>query len=59
MRLDEFVARINVGGGKEEREGLQATGLGVFPSFITAIFIDDVSGVSITPMCFHLCKMMG
>jgi hypothetical protein len=42
MRLDEFVAKINVGGGKEAREGLQAAGLGVFPSFITAIFIDDV-----------------
>jgi hypothetical protein len=42
MRLDEFVARINVGGGKEAREGPQAAGLGVFPSFITAIFIDDV-----------------
>jgi hypothetical protein len=41
MRLVEFVARINVGGGKEAR-GLQAAGLGVFPSFITAIFIDDV-----------------
>jgi hypothetical protein len=37
MRLDEFIARINVGGGKEVREGLQAAGLGVFPSFI-----DDV-----------------
>jgi hypothetical protein len=42
MRLDEFIARINVGGGKEAREALQAAGLGVFPSFITAIFIDDV-----------------
>jgi hypothetical protein len=42
MRLDEFVARINVGGGKEAREGLQTSGLGVFPSFIAAIFIDDV-----------------
>jgi hypothetical protein len=42
MRLDEFFARINVGGGKEAREGLQATGLGVFPSFIAAIFIDDI-----------------
>jgi hypothetical protein len=42
MRLDEFFTRINVGGGKEAREGLQATGLGVFPSFIAAIFIDDV-----------------
>jgi hypothetical protein len=42
MRLDEFVARINVGGGKEAREGLQATVLGVFPSFNAAIFIDDV-----------------
>jgi hypothetical protein len=42
MRLDEFVARINVGRGKEAREGLQAVGLGVFPRFIAAIFIDDV-----------------
>jgi hypothetical protein len=41
MRLDEFVARINVGGGKEA-EGLQAADLGVFPSFIATIFIDDV-----------------
>jgi hypothetical protein len=40
--LDELVARINVGGGKEARGGLQAAGLGVFPSFIAAIFIDDV-----------------
>jgi hypothetical protein len=40
--LDELVARINAGGGKEARGGLQAAGLGVFPSFITAIFIDDV-----------------
>jgi hypothetical protein len=29
-------------GGKEARGGLQAAGLGVFPSFIAAIFIDDV-----------------
>jgi hypothetical protein len=40
--LDELVTRINAGGGKEARGGLQAAGLGVFPSFITAIFIDDV-----------------
>jgi hypothetical protein len=40
--LDELVARINTGRGKEERGGLQAVGLGVFPSFITAIFINDV-----------------
>jgi hypothetical protein len=40
--LDELVARINAGGGKEARGGLQAADLGVFPSFITAIFIDDV-----------------
>jgi hypothetical protein len=40
--LDELVARINTGGGKEARGGPQATGLGVFPSFITTIFIDDV-----------------
>jgi hypothetical protein len=42
MRIDEFVTRINVGGGKEAREGLQAAGLGVFPSFISAIFFDDI-----------------
>jgi hypothetical protein len=42
MRLDELDARINVGGGKEAREGLQAAGLGVFPSFIAAFFIDDI-----------------
>jgi hypothetical protein len=42
MRLDEFVTSINVGGGKEAREGLQAAGLGVFPSFIAVIFINDV-----------------
>jgi hypothetical protein len=41
MRLDEFVTRINVGGRKEAREGLQAAGLGVFPSFIASIFIDE------------------
>jgi hypothetical protein len=40
--LDELVTRINTGGGKEARGGLQAVGLGVFPSFIAAIFIDDV-----------------
>jgi hypothetical protein len=40
--LDEPVARINAGGEKEARGGLQAAGLGVFPSFIAAIFIDDV-----------------
>jgi hypothetical protein len=40
--LDELVARINTGGGKEARGGLQAASLGVFPSFITTIFIDDV-----------------
>jgi hypothetical protein len=40
--LDELVTRINAGGGKEARGGLQATGLGVFPSFVAAIFIDDV-----------------
>jgi hypothetical protein len=38
--LDELVARINAGGGKEARGGLQAAGLGVFPSFIATIFID-------------------
>jgi hypothetical protein len=40
--LDDLVARINTGGGKEARGGLQAAGLGVFPSFIATIFIDDV-----------------
>jgi hypothetical protein len=40
--LDELVARINTSGGKEARGGLQAAGLGVFPSFIVAIFVDDV-----------------
>jgi hypothetical protein len=40
--LDDLVARINAGGGKEARGGLQAAGLGVFPSFIAFIFIDDV-----------------
>jgi hypothetical protein len=40
--LDELVTRINTGGGKEAREGLQVAGLGVLPSFIAAIFIDDV-----------------
>jgi hypothetical protein len=40
--LDELVARINAGGGKEARGGLQAAGLGLFPSFSAAIFIDDV-----------------
>jgi hypothetical protein len=39
--LDELVARINTGGVKEARGSLQAAGLGVFPSFIAAIFIDD------------------
>jgi hypothetical protein len=40
--LDELIARINAGGKKEARGGLQAAGLGVFPSSISAIFIDDV-----------------
>jgi hypothetical protein len=40
--LGELVARINAGGGKEARGGLQAAGLGVFPSFIADIFIDDI-----------------
>jgi hypothetical protein len=57
--LDELVARINVGGGKEATGGLEAVGLGVFQSFIAAIFSDDVLRVSITPMCFNPCKMMG
>jgi hypothetical protein len=40
--LDELVARINTDGGNEARGELQASGLGVFPSFITTIFVDDV-----------------
>jgi hypothetical protein len=40
--LDELVARINTSGGKEARGGLQAAGLGVFPSFIVTFFVDDV-----------------
>jgi hypothetical protein len=40
--LDELVARINAGGEKEARGGLQAAVLGVFPSSIATIFIDDV-----------------
>jgi hypothetical protein len=40
--LDELVARMNTGGGKEARGRLQVADLGVFPSFIAAIFIDDV-----------------
>jgi hypothetical protein len=40
--LDELVARISADRGKEARGGLQAAGLGVFPTFITAIFVDDV-----------------
>jgi hypothetical protein len=40
--LDELVTRINAGRGKAARGGLQAAGLGVFPSFIAAMFIDDV-----------------
>jgi hypothetical protein len=40
--LGELIARINTGGGKKARGGLQVAGLGVFPSFITTIFIDDV-----------------
>jgi hypothetical protein len=40
--LDELIARINTGGGKEAKGGFQAAGLGVFPSFIAAIFIDGV-----------------
>jgi hypothetical protein len=40
--LDELVTRINADGTKEARGGLQAAGLGVFPRFIAAIFIDDV-----------------
>jgi hypothetical protein len=33
---------VNAGGRKGARGGLQAAGLEVFPSFIAAIFIDDV-----------------
>jgi hypothetical protein len=40
--LDELVASINAGGGKEARGGQQAVGLGLFLSFITTNFIDDV-----------------
>jgi hypothetical protein len=40
--LDELVTRINTGRGKEARGGFQAAGIGVFPSFIAAIFIDNV-----------------
>jgi hypothetical protein len=40
--LDGLVARINADGGKEAIGGLLAVGLGVFPNFIAAIFIDDV-----------------
>jgi hypothetical protein len=40
--LDELVARINTDGRKKPRGGLQAADLGVFPSFIAAIFIDDI-----------------
>jgi hypothetical protein len=40
--LVELVTRINTGGEKEARGELQAAGLGVFPSFIAAIFIDDI-----------------
>jgi hypothetical protein len=57
--LDELIARINVGGGKEARGGLQATGLVVFPSFIAAIFIFDVLRSLHHPYCFDPCKMMG
>jgi hypothetical protein len=57
--LDELVTRINAGGGKEARGGLQAAGLAVFPSFITAIFINDILRSLTTPMCFNTFKMMG
>jgi hypothetical protein len=40
--LNELVARINAGEVKEARGGLQAAGLGVFPSFIAAIFINNI-----------------
>jgi hypothetical protein len=42
MRLDEFRHKYKCWRREEAREGLQAAGLGVFPSFIAAIFIDDV-----------------
>jgi hypothetical protein len=40
--LDELVSRINADRGKEARGGFQAAGLWVFPSFIAAIFVDDI-----------------
>jgi hypothetical protein len=49
--LDELVARINAGGVKEARGGLQATGPGVFLSFIATIFIDDVLQSLHHPYC--------
>jgi hypothetical protein len=57
--LDGLVARINTCGGNEARGGLLVVGLGVFPSFITAIFINGVLRRFITHMCFNPCKMMG
>jgi hypothetical protein len=51
--LDELVPRINAGGGKEARGGLQAAGLGVLPSFIAAIFIDDVLRSLYHPYVLH------
>jgi hypothetical protein len=40
--LDELVTTINTVGGKEARGRFQVVGLGVFASFIAAIFIDDI-----------------
>jgi hypothetical protein len=40
--VDDLVARINTGRGKEARGGLQAASLGVFSSFIAAIFVNDI-----------------
>jgi hypothetical protein len=57
--LYELVARINAGGGKEARGGLQAAGLGVFPSFIASIFIDDVVQSLHHPYVLQSVKMMG
>jgi hypothetical protein len=52
--LDELVTRINADGGKEARGGLQAAGLGCSQASSTTL-----SRVSITPMCFNPCKVMG
>jgi hypothetical protein len=57
--LDELVARINTGGGKEARGGLQAACLGVFPSFIAAIFIYDILQSLHHRYVLQSFKMMG